>query len=71
LAWAGVARLVAVEVQEATAAQRRSFSEHASMSTEQLLDRILVPRPNGSEGLSETASFIEASLRLRPGEPDP
>jgi len=33
------------------------------MDVERLLDHILIPRPNGSTGLFETASFIEASLR--------
>jgi hypothetical protein len=33
------------------------------MNTEQLLDRILVPRPNGREGLAQVATFIERTLR--------
>ncbi len=32
------------------------------MSTEELLDHLLVPRPNGSESLSRVASFIETTL---------
>lgn len=33
------------------------------MSTEDLLDRLLIPRPNGSEGLEEVAGFIQETLR--------
>jgi len=32
------------------------------MSLEELLDQLLVPRPNGSESLSRVASFIETTL---------
>lgn len=33
------------------------------MSIEQLLNHLLVPRPNGSRGLEQVAAFIEATLR--------
>ncbi len=33
------------------------------MTTEELLDRLLVPRPNGSEAFFQVASFIEETLR--------
>ena len=33
------------------------------MSIDQLLDQILIPRPNGSEGLAQVAAFIETTLR--------
>ncbi len=33
------------------------------MSTEDLLDRLLIPRSNGSEGLQEVAGFIQETLR--------
>lgn len=33
------------------------------MTTESLLDHLLVPRPNGSPALARTAAFIEATLR--------
>ncbi len=42
---------------------RERAGEGDPMSTEGLLDHLLVPRPNGSEGLLEVASFIEATLR--------
>ncbi len=34
-----------------------------SVSTEDLLDRLLIPRSNGSEGLEEVAGFIQETLR--------
>ena len=33
------------------------------MNIDEILDHLLIPRPNGSRGLSEIASFIETSLR--------
>src|SRR3990172_2612444 len=32
------------------------------MTTDQILDRVLVPRPNGSEGLEQVAAFVAATL---------
>ena len=33
------------------------------MTTDQILDRVLIPRPNGSEGLEEVATFIAELLQ--------
>jgi hypothetical protein len=32
------------------------------MTADELLDRILIPRPNGSEGLDQVAAFIAETL---------
>ena len=32
------------------------------MTPDEILDRVLIPRPNGSEGLERVAAFIAASL---------
>ena len=33
------------------------------MTTDQILDRVLIPRPNGSEGLEQVAAFIAETLQ--------
>ncbi len=33
------------------------------MTTDEILDQILIPRPNGSEGLEQVATFIAETLR--------
>ena len=38
------------------------------MSTDEILDAILVPRPNGSAALSQVADFLEGALRAEGAE---
>lgn len=38
------------------------------MTTQQLLDEIVIPRPNGSEGMTQVASFVEATLQRQGAE---
>ncbi len=40
------------------------------MSIEDLLDRLLIPRSNGSQGLEEVAGFIQETLRAFTPEVD-
>ncbi len=50
--------------------QQTRATERNGMEFQELLDQLVVPRPNGSEGLRKTASFIYSTLQAHTSELD-